>query len=228
MTKHSPPTIIITETESSNKLIKQHESIKIMDISPLFPKRLAIVKSPIYRDFDLIGELQNLCIKIPLLQAIKEIPTYAKTIKELCVNKARRKPRKIPTAHVLGKLSDLILGKHIPIKYDDLGNHVVTVHIQGHNFPNTLVDLGVVINIITLKTCGLLGITRFKLTPAMLELADIFVVKPEGTLDDIIISVDSWEYLVDFLVLNPKNNLEGHPLILGRPWLATANTYIGC
>lgn len=33
---------------------------------------------------------------------------------------------------------------------------------------------------------------------------------------------------MDFLVLNPKNKLEGHPLILGRPWLATADAYIGC
>jgi len=30
------------------------------------------------------------------------------------------------------------------------------------------------------------------------------------------------------MVLNPRNKLEGHLLILGRPWLATADAYIGC
>lgn len=51
---------------------------------------------------------------------------------------------------------------------------------------------------------------------------------PEGTLEDIIFSVDSWEYLVHFLVVSPRNRLDRHPLILGRPWLATTDAYIGC
>ena len=38
--------------------------------------------------------------------------------------------------------------------------------------------------------------------------------------------VDSWEYPADFLIINPRDQLDGHPLILGRPWLATANAYI--
>eukprot|EP00253_Pinus_taeda_P006581 PITA_06581 len=40
--------------------------------------------------------------------------------------------------------------------------------------------------------------------------------------------VDSWEYPTDFLIINPKTQLDGHPLILGRPWLATIDAYIGC
>ena len=40
--------------------------------------------------------------------------------------------------------------------------------------------------------------------------------------------VDSWEYPTDFLIINPKTRLDGHPLILGRPWLATVDAYIGC
>eukprot|EP00253_Pinus_taeda_P019760 PITA_19760 len=30
------------------------------------------------------------------------------------------------------------------------------------------------------------------------------------------------------MILTPKSNLGGHPLILGRPWLATANAFISC
>jgi len=41
-------------------------------------------------------------------------------------------------------------------------------------------------------------------------------------------SVDSWEYPADFLIINPRNQLDGHPLILGRPWLATTDAYISC
>ena len=65
-------------------------------------------------------------------------------------------------------------------------------------------------------------------TTIVLELADRSKVTPEGILEDIIVSLDSWEYPVDFLVLQPKSNLGGHPIILGRPWLATADAFIGC
>ena len=62
----------------------------------------------------------------------------------------------------------------------------------------------------------------------MLELDDRSVVRPEGTLYDVTVPVDSWEYPTDFLIINPKTRLDGHPLILGRPWLATVDAYIGC
>jgi len=53
-------------------------------------------------------------------------------------------------------------------------------------------------------------------------------VTPEGIVEDVLVSVDSWEYPVGFLVLQPKAKLTGYPLILGRPWLATADAYISC
>jgi len=61
-----------------------------------------------------------------------------------------------------------------------------------------------------------------------LELADRSKVIPEGILEYIIVSLDSWEYPVDLLVLHPKSNLGGQPHILGRPWLATSDAFIGC
>ena len=62
----------------------------------------------------------------------------------------------------------------------------------------------------------------------MLELADRSWIKLEGVLDDEIMSLDSWEYPVDSFVLKPKSTSGGNPLVLGRPWLATTNTFIGC
>lgn len=47
-------------------------------------------------------------------------------------------------------------------------------------------------------------------------------------LEDISVTSDSWEYPIDFMILTPKNNLRGHPLILGRPWLATVDAFISC
>ena len=61
-----------------------------------------------------------------------------------------------------------------------------------------------------------------------MELADRSKITPEGILEDIIVSLDSWKYPIDFIVLQPKSNLGGCPLILCRPWLETADAFIGC
>ena len=81
--------------------------------------------------FNLLGELKNLYVKIPLLQALQDVPIYARTVRDLCTKKLGRKPRDPPTIHVIGKLSALIIGKTLLAKYDDPGNPTVTVQI-GH------------------------------------------------------------------------------------------------
>jgi hypothetical protein len=187
-----------------------------------------IEKPVVYPNFNIIRELKNLCVKISLLRALQDIPIYAKIIKELCRKKLARETKNPSTVHVVGTLSGLVLGKQEPVMYTDPGNLVVTFKIQGCFFPNTLVDLGAAINILTIETCNVLGITSLEPTSTMLQLVDRSMVKPMVTLQDIEILVDSWEYPIDFLVINPRSRLDGHPLILGRPWLATADAYIGC
>eukprot|EP00253_Pinus_taeda_P028979 PITA_28979 len=196
--------------------------------SPPFPERLVIPRPIQQRNFDILGELQNLYIKIPFLQAIQDIPIYAKTIKELCIKRPRRNTINNPRVQVVGTLSDLLSGKETPIKYEDPGNHIVTIQIYGQTLTNALVDLGAAINILTTATCQKLGITSAESTSTLLELADRSVVRPKGILHDVMVSVDSWEYPIDFLIINPKTRLDGHPLILGRPWLTTVDAYIGC
>jgi hypothetical protein len=53
------------------------------------------------------------------LQAIKDIPIYAKTVRELCIKKTRRKNKDPQTMQVIGKLADLMLGKIYMQKYVD-------------------------------------------------------------------------------------------------------------
>jgi hypothetical protein len=49
-------------------------------------------------------------------------------------------------------------------------------------------------------------------TPTVLQLEDRSTVKPKGMLEDIIISIDSYEYPTDFLVLQPKSQSNEYPL----------------
>ena len=94
-----------------------------------YPERLALQKAVEQPQFNLLGELKNLHVKIPLLQALHDVPIYAKTIRDLCVRKPGRKPRDPPNVHVIGKLFELIMGKNLLAKYDDPGKPTIIVHI---------------------------------------------------------------------------------------------------
>eukprot|EP00253_Pinus_taeda_P014676 PITA_14676 len=120
-----------------------------------------------------------------------------------------------------------MLGQVIHPKYLDPGSLVVDVHINGTIIPHTLIDLGAAINVMTRDTMLKLNLqSSLRKTSTVLQLADRSTVTPEGIVEDALVSVDSWEYPADFLVLQPKAKLTGYPLILGRPWLATVDAYI--
>jgi len=120
------------------------------------------------------------------------------------------------------------MGKTKIQKYLDPGSPIVKIHINGTEIPSTLIDLRAVINIMSKQVMDTLRLPNLQYTPTLLQLADRSVIKLDGVLEDICVSLDSWEYPIDFMVLTPKNNLGGHPLILGRPWLATTNDFIDC
>lgn len=87
-----------------------------------------------------MSELQNLYVRIPLLQDIKEIPIYAKEIKGSCLKKLGRNPKDPPSIQVGGIVSSLMMGKSPSTKYNDPGNQTIIVQIGDFFIPNTLVD----------------------------------------------------------------------------------------
>jgi hypothetical protein len=129
----------------------------------------------------------------------------------------------------MGDLSALMLRKVPPVKYGDPDHPTISVKIGKMIIPLVLVDLGAAINIMTLETSQLLQLqNEIRDTPTILELDDCSTIKLEGVIEYLIISVESWNYPVDFVVLQPKTKLGGHPLILGKPWLSTTDAFISC
>ena len=68
----------------------QQEPIQEQRIPP-FSKWLAIEKPVVRPEYDIMNELNNICVKIPLLQDINDIPIYIKVIKELCIKRQGKK-----------------------------------------------------------------------------------------------------------------------------------------
>lgn len=99
--------------------------------------------------------MQNRYVKIPLLQALRDVLIYARTVRDICIKKPGRKAKDTLTVHVMGDLAALMSGK-TPIKYGDLGHPTVMVQVGKTIVSRVLVDLGVAINIMTLETTQLL------------------------------------------------------------------------
>jgi len=175
-----------------------------------------------------MSELKNLCIKIPLLQEIKDILIYTKIFRYLCIMNLSRWKKDDPTIQVVGKLASLLSTKITAEKYVDRGNPIVTVFINKTPITNTLIKFCAAINVMTLETLNQMRLHNILPTPIVFELTDRSKHRPEGILEDVIVTLDSWEYLVDFYSIQPKTNLGGNPLILERPWLAILDAFIGC
>ena len=138
-------------TPPPREVEEEKEEINIK-VNPPVPERLAQPLQPTPKKTELLGELKNMCVKIPLLQAIKYVPIYNKLIKEKCFKNIGRKKRDEPTINVTRKLSDLMLGKVICPKHLDVGSPEVDVHINGTIVPHTLIYLGATINVMTKDT----------------------------------------------------------------------------
>lgn len=124
----------ITESPkpSSNKTtetVKSSSNTTAETIEPPFPECLAITRTSEPPAFNLLGELQNLYVKIPLLQALRDVPIYTRTIRDICIKKPGRKSKDPLIVHVMGDLATLMTGKAPPIKYGDHGHPTVTVQV---------------------------------------------------------------------------------------------------
>ena len=118
--------------------------------------------------FNLLGELKKIYVKITLLQSLHYVPIYVETVRDLIIKKLGRKPKDPPTVHVVGNLSELMMGRAPLDKYDDPGNPIVTISIGNSHIHNILVDVGTSINIMTIETVKKLELADIKPTPSIL------------------------------------------------------------
>ena len=76
-----------------------------------------------------------------------------------------------------------------------------------------------------------LGLGKLQPTSITVSLTDRSVKIPRGIIEDVLVQVDNFYYLVDFVVLDTDPIVKEAnyvPIILGRPFLATSNAIINC
>ena len=198
-----------------------------ISVPPPFPQALRKRKSSVNQT-EMLEVLRQVKVNIPLLNMIKQVPTYAKFLKDLC--KVKRGLNVNKKAFLTEQVSAIIECK-TPVKYKDPGCPTISVNIGGISVEKALLDLGASVNLLPYSMYKQLGLGELKPTSITLSLADRFIKIPKGTIEDVLIQVDRFYYPVDFVVLDTEPIAVGPnhvPIILGRPFLATSNAIINC
>jgi hypothetical protein len=164
-------------------------------------------------------------INIPLLDAIQQIPAYAKFFKDCCTHK--RKFQEHETVSLRVEVSVVLL-RILPLKLKDLGSFTIPCSIGDHDFEQALLDLGAGVNLLPYTVYETLGLGELKHTSVTLQLANRSIKRPRGILEDVLVKVGEFILSTNFIVLDMEESHMPLPqcIILGRPFIRTADTKI--
>ena len=214
------------EEKQPEHILLEEDTMKY-SIPPPFPQALRGNKNET-QQASILEVLRQVKVNIPLLDLINQVPAYAKFLKDLC--KIKRGLGIEKKAFLTEHVSALIQSKY-PAKYKDPSSPTIPVNIGGSCINKALLDLGASVNLMPFSVYMQLGLGELKPTSITLSLADRLVKIPKGIVEDVLVKIDKFYYPVDFVVLDtaPSSNEPNHvPIILGRPFLATANAIINC
>ncbi|XP_061349968.1 uncharacterized protein LOC133295187 [Gastrolobium bilobum] len=147
------------------------------------------------------------------------MPHYAKFMKDLL---SKKKKLKDGGTVALTEECSALIQKKLPPKLKDPGSFSIPIAIGDVEVGKTLCDLGASINLMPLFFCRALGINKLKTTNVILHLADRSIKRPEGVVEDVLVKVDKFIFPVYFVILDMEEEDTESPLLLERPFLATA------
>ena len=114
------------------------------NMPPPFPQALR-GKKKIPNQAEIWEVLRQVKVNILLLDMIKQVPTYAKFLKDLCKVK---KGLGIEKKAFLTEQASAIIQSQTPVKYKDPGSPTISVNIGGTCIDKALLDLGASVNLL--------------------------------------------------------------------------------
>ncbi|KAL0370480.1 UNVERIFIED_CONTAM: Retrovirus-related Pol polyprotein from transposon.6 [Sesamum angustifolium] len=202
----------------------KEDNPKVLVTRPPFPERFAKSKKD-EETKEILETFRKVEVNIPLLDAIKQIPRYARFLKELCTSKGKLKGNEQAS---MGENVSAILQRKLPPKCKDPGTFTIPCKIGLIGIKKAMCDLGASINVMPLSIFESLYVGPLKETGVVIQLADRSVVYPEGVLEDVLVQVNELVFPTDFYVLDMRedNSPSSTSILLGRPFLRTARTKI--
>ncbi|CAN6570887.1 unnamed protein product [Malus baccata var. baccata] len=189
-----------------------------------FPSRFLQAKNE-EEEKDVLETFRKVHVNIPLLDAIKQIPKYAKFLKKLCTTRKRIREKEV--VHVSENVSALLQRK-LPPKCKDPSSFTIPCVIGNTRFDHAMLDLGASINVMPYSVYASMNLGELKNDGVIIQLADRSNAYPKGVLEDVLVQVGHLIFPADFYVLDMGDSTHSppSPLLLGRPFMKTAQTKI--
>jgi hypothetical protein len=183
-----------------------------------FPKKKKDDTEAKYEKF--IKVLKGLNITIPFSEALSEMPAYSKFLKEILAKK-RLVPDSILGVNSLSlpSVCKAVHGK-LPEKLCDPGRFAITIGL-GHHKYLALIDLGASASLMPLSIWKKILLGDLRPVNMKLFMADGSCTYSTGIIDDVPVQVGKFFVPNDFVVMDIEED-DSVPIILGRPFLATA------
>ena len=145
------------------------------------------------------------------------MPLYAKFLKEILSKK-----RKIAEEGIVNLTAtcSAIIQQKLPVKMKDPGSFTIPCSIGKYEFKKALCDSRASINFMPLSVVKRLSLGELTLTAITLQMTDRSTAQQEGILEDVLVKVGKFIFLVDFVIMQMEEDTQV-PLLPGRPFLGT-------
>ncbi|XP_070029449.1 uncharacterized protein [Nicotiana sylvestris] len=181
---------------------------------PTYPQRLTKQNSENqFKKF--IDMMKSLSINVPLVEELEQMSRHAKFMKDLVTKKRSMNCETIKMTHQVSAIVH-----SLSPKLEDPSAFTIPYTIGSADFAKALCDLGESINLIPYSAFKTLGIGQPRPTSMRLQMADRTMKRTLGIIDDVLVRVDKFILLVDFVILDCEVDYE-EPIVLGRPFLTT-------
>ena len=214
----------VANTSNTDEVVKTGVDAPVLkQYDPPLPFPLRGKKNFLDKQFEKFIEiLKQLRISIPFADAISQIPSYAKFLKEILTKK---RSLEVNACIELSEDCSAVIQRRLPPKLKDPGSFSIPCTIGDTESALALCDLGASVSLMPLSFCRKLGLTDLKDTSLILQLADRSVKRPVGILENVLVKIKNCYIPTDFVILDIEEDRRV-PMILGRPFLATAGAMI--
>jgi hypothetical protein len=149
------------------------------------------------QNLDILQVFKQVKINIPLLDAIKQIPSYAKFLKDLCTIKRKLNVQK---KVLLTEQVSATIQHHTQPKYKDPGCPTISCIIGNFRIKQALFDIGASVNLLPYSVYEQIT----------LQLVDRSVKIPREVVEDVLVQIDKFYFPVDFIVLDTQPVLNAY------------------
>ena len=187
-----------------------------------YPQRLAwahlLQFEPKYARF--LERLRRIYADTPFLEALKKAPSCLQFVRDFLAKKGEPEGGSVMP---LGRVCSSLLQSSI--KLQDPGDFCIPCCIGDVPIERALCDLGASVSLMPLSLYRQLELLELTPTTTLIQLADCSTRQPVGILEDVPVRVGEFVVPCDFYVVDMEESPH-MPIILGRPFLATAGAEI--